>query len=100
MLSASISPRLRSYASALNNVAYYVGALFGMIVNAFIAPNVGWYSEDPVDGNRITYVHSMYICGVLAAVSLITSFFVKECNPVILMKKACKKNGVEYKPVK
>ena len=47
MLSASISPRLRSYAAAMNNVAYYVGALLGMVVNAFVAPNVGWYSTDP-----------------------------------------------------
>jgi len=100
MLSASISPRLRSYAAAMNNISYYVGALLGMVINAFIAPNAGWYSTDPIDGNRITFVHSMYICGILVGISLISSFFVKECNPVILIKKACKKNGVKYTPVK
>jgi hypothetical protein len=42
----------------------------------------------------------MYICGVLSGISLISSLFVKECNPVILIKKACKKNGVKYTPVK
>ena len=44
MLSASISPRLRSYAAAMNNVSYYIGALLGTVINAFIAPAAGWYS--------------------------------------------------------
>lgn len=100
MLSASISPRLRSYASAMNNVAYYVGGLIGLLLNAFIAPDLGWYSEDPVDGNRITFIHSMYICGILIGISFVISFFVNECNPVILIKRECKKNGVKYQPVK
>jgi len=51
MLSASISPRLRSYAAAMNNVSYFVGGLLGTVINAFIAPNAGWYSTDPKKGN-------------------------------------------------
>ena len=78
MLCASIAPRLRSYASAMNNVAYYIGGILGTIINAFIAPAAGWYSE--VD-DTITFVSSMYICGVLCGLSLIFSFFVRECNP-------------------
>ena len=44
MLSSSIAPRMRSYASAMNNVAYYVGGIIGTVINAFIAPAAGWYS--------------------------------------------------------
>ena len=78
MLCASISPRLRSYASAMNNVAYFIGGILGTVINAFIAPAAGWYSD--VD-NNVTYVNSMYICGVLCGLSLIFSIFVKESNP-------------------
>ena len=77
MLSASIAPRLRSYASAMNNVAYYVGGLLGTVINAFVAPAAGWFTDDDV----VTFVNSMYICGVLCGLSLIFSLFVKECNP-------------------
>lgn len=97
MLSASISPRLRSYASAMNNVAYYVGALLGTVINAFIAPAAGWYTKS---GDVTTYVNSMYICCVLSGLAFLFSLFVKECNPVTLLKRACKKNGVKYVPSK
>lgn len=97
MLSASISPRLRSYASAMNNVAYYVGALLGTVINSFIAPAAGWYSKT---NDKNTYVNSMYICCVLSGLAFIFSLFVKECNPATLLKRACKKNGVKYVPSK
>ena len=93
MLSATISPRLRSYAAAMNNVAYYVGALLGTVVNAFIAPAMGLY---PANDDTKTFVNAMYISCVLCGVSLIFSFFVKECNPEILLKRAAKKNNVQY----
>ena len=97
MLSASISPRLRSYAAAMNNVAYYVGALLGTVINAFIAPAAGWYSTTD---NTITYIRSMYICCVLCGLAFIFSLFVKECNPETLIKREAKKNGVVYHPTK
>ena len=73
MLSASISPRLRSYAAAMNNIAYYVGGLLGTVINAFIAPAAGWY---PSNDNTKTFVHSMYICCVLSGIAFIFSLFV------------------------
>lgn len=97
MLSASISPRLRSYAAAMNNIAYYVGGLLGTVINAFIAPAAGWYSTTD---NTITYIHSMYICCVLCGLSFIFSLFVKECNPETLLKREAKKNGAVYHPTK
>ena len=93
MLSASISPRLRSYAAAMNNVSYYIGALLGTVINAFIAPAAGWYSTS---NNTITYVHSMYICCVLCGLAFIFSLFVKECNPETLLRRAARKNGIKY----
>ena len=78
MLSTLISPRYRSYSSAMNNVAFFVGGLLGTIINAFIAPAAGWF---PSNDEETTYINSMYICGVLCALSFIVSLFVKESNP-------------------
>ena len=97
MLSASISPRLRSYAAAMNNLSYYIGGLLGTVINAFIAPAAGWYSTS---NNTITYVHSMYICCVLSGIAFVFSLFVKECNPDTLLKRSAKKHGIDYIPTK
>ena len=100
MLSATISPRLRSYASTMNNVAFFTGGLLGTVINAFIAPAAKWYPKTGENADEITYIHSMYICCVLCGLSFIFSLFVKECNPETLLKRATKKSGAVYHPTK
>lgn len=96
MLSASISPRLRSYASSMNNVAFFTGGLLGTVINAFIAPAAGWYPKNGDNADEITYIHCMYICCVLCGLAFIFSLFVKECNPETLLRRAARKNGIKY----
>lgn len=98
MISDVVPPANRTFANSFNNLTYFFAGLLVTIVNAFVLPYIpGAFSATD---NYQTYRTSMLVSTISFLIGCVCAFFVKETCPNVLLRRECKKIGVEYKPEK
>lgn len=98
IISDTVPPNQRAFATSLNNIIYLIGMLFVTVMNGFVFPEIpGVYPEND---NYQIFKSSIYAGIIFTSIGFILTCIIKESCPNVLLKREAKRLGTVYRPLK